>query len=237
MTPTPKHKTVFNWSGGKDSALALHLLLQDDRYQVVSLLTTVDREAERSSMHDIPLSLLHRQAESIGLPLHTVEMLTRNGMADYGEAMQQAVEHFTKQGVRHFAFGDIFLYDVKSYRQQKLAPYGIEVVEPLWGMSSAQVMERFLTSGLKSVIVTTHAKALGREYVGQTLDAELVASLPADCDPCGEQGEYHTFCYAGGPFRFPVSYELDPPIQIQKPFKTSDGTMQQYTYWSARLKA
>lgn len=236
MKPT-RHKTVFNWSGGKDSALALHLLLQDERYEVISLLTTVDGEVRRSSMHDIPLSLLHRQAESIGLPLHTVEMLTRNGLSDYGDAMLRAVEHFKAQGVTHFAFGDIFLHDVKSYREEKLAPHGIEVVEPLWGMTSPQVMETFLASGLQTVIVTTNADVLGESYIGRRIDAALIGSLPAGCDPCGEQGEYHTFCYAGGMFRHPVAYELEGARKMTRPFKMSDGSRREFSYWSARLKA
>lgn len=235
MTLT-RQKTVFNWSGGKDSALALYRLLQDDRYEVVSLLTTVDHETDRSSMHDIPLSLLQRQADSIGLPLYTVNMLTRNGMSDYGDAMLQAVHHFRAQGVTHFAFGDIFLHDVKSYRQEKLAPYGIEVVEPLWDMSSVQVMEAFLASGLQTVIVTTKADLLNATYIGRTLDASLIASLPAGCDPCGELGEYHSFCYAGGMFRYPVSFELEGPQLITKPFKMSDGQLHEFSYWSARLR-
>lgn len=231
-----RKKTVFNWSGGKDSALALHLLLQDDSYEVISLLTTVDKEASRSSMHDIPLSLLHRQAESIGLPLYTVELLTRSGMADYGEAMLRAVEHFKAQGATHFAFGDIFLYDVKSYRESKLGPQGIEVVEPLWGLNSEEVMAKFLASGLETVIVTTNADILGEAYIGRKIDAGLIASLPADCDPCGEQGEYHTFCYAGGMFRHSVAYELEGAQKITRPFKMSDGSRREFSYWSARLK-
>lgn len=236
MKPT-RHKTVFNWSGGKDSALALHLLLQDERYDVISLLTTVDGEVRRSSMHDIPLSLLRRQAESIGLPLYTVEMLTRNGMSDYGEAMLRAVEHFKAQGVTHFAFGDIFLHDVKSYREEKLAPHGIEVVEPLWGMTTHEVMETFLASGLQTVIVTTNADVLGEAYIGRRIDAALIGSLPAGCDPCGERGEYHTFCYAGGMFRCPVSYELEGARKMTRPFQMSDGSRREFSYWSARLKA
>lgn len=232
-----RHKTVFNWSGGKDSALALYRLLQDERYEVIALLTTVDGEAGRSSMHDIPLELLRRQADSIGLSLHTVEMLTRNGMSDYGDAMLQAVEYFKTRGVTHFAFGDIFLHDVKSYRQEKLAPYGIEVVEPLWEMSSTEVMQAFLASGLQTVIVTTNADMLGQEYIGRKIDATLIDSLPPGCDPCGELGEYHTFCYAGGMFRHPVPYELEGPQRITKPFKMSDGNLREFSYWSARLKA
>ncbi len=235
MTRT-RSKTVFLWSGGKDSALALYRLLQDDRYEVVSLLTTVDPDSERSSMHDIPLRLLQRQADRIGLPLQLFDMPTRNGMADYDAVMQRAIQHFQTQEVTHFAFGDLCLYDVKSYRQQKLAPYGIEVVEPLWELSSAQVMGAFLASGLQTVIVTTKADLLDASYIGRTIDASLIASLPAGCDPCGEQGEYHTFCYAGDLFREPIPFTLEGPQLITKPFKMSDGQLHEFTYWSARLK-
>lgn len=178
-----RKKSVFNWSGGKDSAHALWRAMQSDEYEIVALLTTANRSTRRSTMHGIPESLLLAQAERIGVPLHVVDLAPQGGMEDYGEAMTRAVGHFRQQGVTHFIFGDIFLHDVRSYREAQLAPLGIEVVEPLWGRSSAEVMRDFLDSGLRTVVVTTMADGLGAAAVGREIDRDFVASLPAGSIP------------------------------------------------------
>lgn len=131
-------KAVFNWSGGKDSAHALLRAMQSDAYELVALLTTVNRQTLRSTMHGIPLPLLRAQAERIGIPLEAVTLAPAGDMADYGEAMRRTAERFTAARVTHFIFGDIFLEQVRRYREQQLAPLGIEVVEPLWGRPSAR---------------------------------------------------------------------------------------------------
>ena len=160
-------KAVFNWSGGKDSAHALLRAMQSGKYEIVALLTTVNRDTHRSTMHGIPTALLQAQADSIGIPLHIVDLTPKGNMEDYGAAMSRAVEHFKAQGVTCFIFGDIFLHDVRKYREQKLAPHGIGIAEPLWGKSSSDVMHDFLASGLRTVIVTTMADSLGADAVGQ----------------------------------------------------------------------
>ena len=237
MTHHIRSKAVFNWSGGKDSALALHQVLQEDRYEIVALLTTVNRSTRRSSMHGIPTELLQRQADSIGIPLYVVDLTPKGNMEDYETAMRGAVEHFKAIGAGRFIFGDIFLHDVRTYREKQLAPYGIEVIEPLWGRTSGQIMEEFLASGLETVIVTTTADVLGREFIGRRIDAKLVADLPEGVDPCGENGEYHTFCYGGGLFRTRVPFTLGAPMQQSYPVRLDDGTERFYTYWFADLNA
>ena len=132
-------KAVFNWSGGKDSAHALLRAMQSGKYEIVALLTTVNRDTHRSTMHGIPTALLQAQADSIGIPLHIVDLTPKGNMEDYGAAMSHAVEHFKAQGVTCFIFGDIFLHDVRKYRERQLAPHGIGVAEPLWGESSGGV--------------------------------------------------------------------------------------------------
>lgn len=230
-------KAVFNWSGGKDSALALWKVLQAGEYEVVSLLTTVNRENQRSSMHAIPVALLQKQAESIGIPLYVAELEPGREMQGYEETMRLAVNHFLKMGVTHFIFGDIFLHDVKVYRERQLAPYGITVTEPLWGKSSSEIMEDFLASGLQTVVVTTMAEKLGKDFIGRTVDAGFIKDLPEDADVCGENGEYHTFCYAGGMFRQPVDFALGEPLYMTYPVKLEDGTEKVYSYWFAGLQA
>lgn len=139
--------------------------MQSGKYEIVALLTTVNRDTHRSTMHGIPTALLQAQADSIGIPLHIVDLTPNGNMEDYGAAMFRAVEHFKAKGVTCFIFGDIFLHDVRKYREQKLAPHGIGIAEPLWGKSSGDVMHDFLASGLRTVIVTTMADSLGADAV------------------------------------------------------------------------
>lgn len=231
-----RKKAVFNWSGGKDSALALWKVMQSGEYEVVALLTTVNRESRRSSMHAIPLSLLQKQADSIGIPLYVADLCSGGEMQGYEDTMRQAVEHFRERGVTHFIFGDIFLSDVKAYREQQLQPYGISVVEPLWGSTSSGVMDEFLVSGLQTVVVTTMAEVLDEGFIGRKIDRKFVASLPPGTDVCGENGEYHTFCYGGGMFRQEVPFLLGSPLRMSYPIRLEDGTEKVYTYWFADLR-
>lgn len=232
-----RKKSVFNWSGGKDSAHALWRAMQSDEYEIVALLTTANRSTRRSTMHGIPESLLLAQAERIGVPLHVVDLVPQGGMEDYGEAMTRAVGHFRQQGVTHFIFGDIFLHDVRTYRERQLAPLGIEVAEPLWGRSSEAVMREFLGTGLKTVVVTAQADLFGPETIGRRIDRAFLDSLPAGTDPNGENGEYHTFCFDGPIFRRPVPFRLGDPFSRSYDVRLDDGSTRTYTYWFARLEA
>lgn len=230
-----KIKAVFNWSGGKDSAHALLRAIESEKYEIVALLTTVNRDTHRSTMHGIPLTLLEAQAASIGIPLYIVDLTPKGNMEDYSSAMSQAVQHFKDLGVTHFIFGDIFLHDVRQYREQQLAPYYIKVVEPLWGKSSEKVMEDFLSSGLKTIIVTTMADGLGAAAIGKLIDREFVSLLSADIDPNGENGEYHTFCYDGPIFQYPIAFHLGEAFSQSYDIRLDDGTVQTYSYWFANL--
>jgi uncharacterized protein (TIGR00290 family) len=230
-----KKKAVFNWSGGKDSALALYKVLQSDEYEVISLLTTVNSTNKRSSMHGIPVALLHEQANSIGLPLYLIEYAPEYEMKGYENAMLQAIEHFKKQDVNHFIFGDIYLHNVRSYREKQLNPHGIEVVEPLWNMTTDEVIQHFLQSGLETIIVTTMADLLDEKFIGRLLDLSFIKDLPKGVDICGENGEYHTFCFDGPMFMYPVSYSLGKPVKTSHTFKMDDGTDKVFHYWHADL--
>lgn len=229
-----KIKAVFNWSGGKDSAHALLRVLRSGEYDILALLTTVNAHSGQSTMHNLPQSLLERQALSIGIPLHTVGLKPAGNMADYSDAMAQAVTHFKSQGATHFIFGDIFLHDVRSYRERQLSRQGITVVEPLWNKSSEQVITDFLESGLKATIVTTN-EVLGRNAIGRVIDKAFISSLPADIDPNGENGEYHTICHNGPIFNHPVAFNLGTPYTQSYDIKLDNGTTQKYTYWFADI--
>ena len=212
------------------------LAMRSGDYEIVALLTTVDGSTRRSTMHGIPAALLQAQAERIGIPLYRLDLAPNGDMADYGAAMSRAVAHFGARGVTHFIFGDIFLHDVRAYRERQLAPFGIEVVEPLWGESSQEVMADFLASGLKTVVVTTMDDGLGRAAVGRVVDRDFVASLPAGTDPNGENGEYHTFCYDGPIFASPVPFRLGTPFSRSYDVRLDDGTSKSYAYWFADLR-
>lgn len=224
-------KAVFNWSGGKDSALALYKVLQQHEFEVIALLTTVNEETELSSMHAIPFSLLMNQAESIGIPLYPV-FLPKN-LPAYEQRMLDAAHHFKAQGVEHFIFGDIYLSDVRKYREDRLHPLGIEVVEPIWNLNSVEVMQNFLDSGIKTKIIVTDASKLDESFIGQDIDAALLERMPSEVDVCGENGEYHTFAYAGALFKKPVEFEIAETRKMSYDFKLDNGEEKTYHYWQA----
>lgn len=228
-----RKKAVFNWSGGKDSALALQKVLKENEFEVISLLTTINAETLSSSIHSIPLEIISRQAKSIGIPLYTVS-LSRN-LDGYDESMADAILHFKDLGVTHFIFGDIFLSDIKLYRENKLHPYGIAVVEPLWNKTSKEVMEEFLQSGIKTRIVVTQADKLDKTYIGRALDSDFVLSLPGDVDPCGENGEYHTLSYAGDLFAEDIAFLIGETRKISYDIRLADGQIKTFDYWQAEI--
>ena len=231
-----KKKAVFNWSGGKDSAHALLRAMQSNEYEIVALLTTVNRDTLRSTMHSIPVHLLEEQSRKIGIPLKILGLTPKGNMEDYSTAMRTAVEEFKQQGVTHFIYGDIFLHDIRKYRVQQLEPYGIEVVEPLWGKSSEEVIEDFLNSGLKTIVVTTMDDGLGAAAIGKTIDREFIESLPTGYDPNGENGEYHTFCYDGPIYQSPVEFEMGKATKQSFEVGMEDGSKKTFSYWFANLK-
>ena len=228
-------KAVFNWSGGKDSALALQKVILEKEYEVISLLTTIDREANASTLHAIPFHVLQAQADSLGIPLHVVNLNFK--LQDDQQEMLQAVNHFKEMGVTHFIFGDIYLDYVKTYREEKLNPFGIEVVMPLWGKTSEEVMNEFLESGIQAKIIVTDASKLDASFVGQKLTRSLIDSFPADVDCCGELGEYHTLVYDGSIFKNKVDFEIEATKPCSHDIGIDDGTTQQFSYWQAIIKS
>src|SRR5690625_1564047 len=226
-----RKKAVFNWSGGKDSALALHKAIEENEFEIVSLLTTINEETLKSSIHAIPLEILSRQAESIGIPLHTV--LFAKDLKNYDEKMRETADYYKRQGVTHFIFGDIFLPDVKAYRESNLNPLEIEVVEPLGNKTSDEVIDDFLKSGIKAKIIVTQADKLDKTFIGKELDINLVNSLPDNIDACGENGEYHTLSYAGGLFKEEVEFLISERSKISYDIKLDNGQSKTFEYWQA----
>lgn len=199
-------KTYLNWSGGKDSALSLYRVLRDSRYTVEGLLTNVNAAHDRVSMHGVRRSLLQRQAASIGLPLQTIELPERPGMEAYEQAMLAKVMSLQEEGYRAAVFGDIFLEDLRQYRERQLSALGMDTVFPVWGESSASLMKEFLALGFKAVVVCVNEQYLDSSFCGRLLDDSFVNDLPAGVDICGENGEYHSFVFDGPVFRQPVGW-------------------------------
>lgn len=217
-----KIKCVVSWSGGKDSAMALNSLLSNNEIEVVALLTSFDDESEESQMHFVPLTLVEEQARNLSLPLYIMNVAT--GVANsYEDEMQKAVEHFRKLDVTHFAFGDIYLENVKSYRVELFSKLNMGLLFPLWGMSSPQLMQQCYESRIKAKIVVCQSDKLGSQYIGQDLTEKLIDSFPADVDVCGENGEYHTFVYDGPNFVKSVNFEIEKVEERSFTFKLLNG--------------
>jgi uncharacterized protein (TIGR00290 family) len=196
----------LNWSGGKDSSLCLHRVLQSKQYRVDALLTTVNAVHERISMHGVRKTLLLQQAAAIGMKLVQMEMPEQPSMEAYEILMQETVQQFTEAGICHAIFGDIFLEDLRSYREQKLATAGISAVFPLWKEDTTALMHEFLQLGFKAIIVCVNERFLDQSFCGRMIDEAFVRDLPPGVDICGENGEYHSFVFDGPFFKEPVSF-------------------------------
>jgi uncharacterized protein (TIGR00290 family) len=198
-------KTLLSWSSGKDSAWTLHTLRKDRRYEVVGLVTTVNRAADRVAMHAVRSELLRKQASAVGVPLRIVEIPSLCSNDEYEAAMGKCVADAVTEGVDCFAFGDLFLEDIRAYREQKLAGTGAIPIFPIWGIDTAALANDMIAGGLRARITCVDPRAISRDFAGRDFDASLIASLPPGADPCGERGEFHTFAYDGPMFQAPVA--------------------------------
>ncbi len=201
-------KSVFNWSGGKDSSLALHYILQDKKYDIHTLLTTVSEKYDRISMHGVRSQLLKTQAEAIGLPLTAIKLPEMPSMSSYDEQMKLVMNDFKDKGITTSIFGDIFLEDLKSYREKQLAKVSMDAHFPLWKRDTTELIHEFIDLGFKTILVCTNASLLPKEFAGRIIDKDFLKDLPKNIDPCGENGEFHTFVFDGPIFSKPVEFEL-----------------------------
>jgi uncharacterized protein (TIGR00290 family) len=199
-------QTYMNWSGGKDSALCLYKMLQSGQYQVQCLLTSVNRVHDRISMHGVRRPLLEQQAAAIGLPLETIELPEQPGMAEYETLMMKKVQALKSMGCTHAAFGDIFLEDLRTYRENKLQEAGVQCIFPLWKMDTTALVKEFIASGFRSIVVCVNEQYLDKSFCGRVIDESFLADLPANVDPCGENGEFHSFVFEAPFYRSPVAF-------------------------------
>lgn len=199
-------KIFFNWSSGKDSAFALYEFTKQQHIEL--LFTTVNAENKRISMHGLHESVLRAQAEAISIPLKVFYLPPSPDMEVYNRLMENELKGLKELGYEQTVYGDIFLEDLKAYREKQLAKVGIQARFPLWKKDTKKLILQFIELGFKSCIVSANAKWFDQNFVGQTITKELIENLPDDVDPCGENGEFHTFCYDGPIFKKKVDFTI-----------------------------
>jgi uncharacterized protein (TIGR00290 family) len=212
------------WSGGKDSALALRAVLADPTLAVEALLTTVTREYDRISVHGVRRSLLHAQAAALGLPLVEMEIPASCSNATYEESLARALCAARERNdrVSRCVFGDLFLEDVRRYREERLSALGMQAIFPLWGQQTSGVARAFLDDGFRAVVVCVDSTTLAPSFSGRPYDASFIADLPRDVDPCGENGEFHTFVFDGPLFRERVEFTIGERVTRDERFVYTD---------------
>ncbi len=202
-----KERVLLSWSGGKDSALALYELERAGECEIAALLTTVTEATGRIGMHAVRRELVGRQAESLGLPLRELMVPPFPANDVYEAAMRGVLQEFAASGVRRVAFGDLFLEDIRTYREGMLDGLGLQGLYPVWGRDTSLLVREFLEVGFRAVLVCVDVEVLDASFAGRELDRALLAELPEGVDPCGENGEFHTFVFDGPGFRTPIAFE------------------------------
>ena len=242
---TPQ-KALFNWSSGKDSALALYKILQNKDFKIECLLTSVNKQYQRISMHGIRLELLQNQAESIGIPLKILEVPEMPTMEVYEQVMTKTLTELKQNGICNSIFGDIFLEDLREYRENQLAKIGLNGVFPIWKIPTQDLIQEFISLGFKTIVVCVNEKYLDKSFVGRVIDQDFINDLPENVDVCGENGEYHTFVFDGPIFSKPIDFEIGEIVyrKYEKPEKedssnkacdTNDETAFDFGFWYCDL--
>lgn len=206
-----KKPIILAWSGGKDSSFALHQLLQDPTIEVKYLLTTLNAEFKRISMHGVREELLDAQSESIGIPLLKVWIQEASYEA-YEAQMEKTLLKAKAEGIEIVAFGDIFLEDLREYRETNMEKVEMKAIFPLWKKNTSELANQFIASKFRTILCCTNNAFLGEEFVGNEFTESFVNKLPENCDPCGENGEFHTFCFDGPIFKVPIPFHLGEKI-------------------------
>lgn len=197
----------MNWSGGKDSSLCLYKVLQSKTYNVKYLLTSTNKTHDRISMHGVRTELLRQQADAIGMPLKVLELPEQPTMVEYEKEMEEKIQTMKKERITYTIFGDIFLEDLRKYREMKLQTLGITPIFPLWKIPTKELMEEFISLGFNAIIVCVNTKFLDKSFCGRLIDRSFVKDLPESVDVCGENGEYHSYVFDGPIFKKPIQFK------------------------------
>ncbi len=208
MNNVKKEKGIFCWSGGKDSAIALYEIQQSERYEIVALLTTITEDYDRISMHGVRRVLVEQQAHSLGLPIHKVFISKTSSNEEYDSKMREILTKFKHNGVSSAVFGDIFLEEVRRYREDNLSQLGMKGIFPIWQRDTTELTSSFIALGFKAVITCVDSKVLDKRFVSRMLDEKFLAELPVEVDPGGENGEFHSFVFDGPIFKERIAFGL-----------------------------
>lgn len=218
MNYSSKIPAIFCWSGGKDSSYALHKVLQEGLYEIKYLLSTFNGNYHRLSMHGVREELIEAQAESIGIPLLKVFVYEANN-AEYEQQMEAMFNKVKAEGIKAVIYGDIFLEDLRQYREDKMRPTGLTCVFPIWKKDTNKLVQSFINEGFKTIICCINDGYLSEDYIGKIIDENFIDSLPGNIDACGENGEFHSFCFDGPIFKYPIDVKPGEitykPLQIK----------------------
>jgi uncharacterized protein (TIGR00290 family) len=201
-------RALLSWSSGKDSAYSLHILRQQREYEVVGLLTTFNQEANRVAMHAVRRSLVEAQAKAVGIPLWDVDLPWPCSNSDYERIMKETCKDAVQAGIECIAFGDLFLTDIRTYREKQLENSGLQPIFPVWGMPTRELARSVIKSGVRAKLTCIDPKLLAPKFVGREFDEQLLSEFPPEIDPCGENGEFHTFVYASPMFQHDLSVKV-----------------------------
>ncbi len=221
-------KAFLNWSGGKDSGLTLYRCQQASTAVVQRLITTINRKYERISMHGVRVELLRQQAKALNLPLHEVYLEESIDMAQYDRIMAQTISELKSDGFTLSVYGDIFLDDLRKYREDKLRNSGVKALFPLWLEDTSELINEFISMGFKAVVVCADAHKLDQHYVGREINHSFIEDLPSGVDPCGENGEFHSFVYDGPIFNQPLKFRVGETVLREYPPQPSQS-------WSSKF--
>ncbi|ELR70114.1 hypothetical protein C900_03799 [Fulvivirga imtechensis AK7] len=221
-----KKKISISWSGGKDSAYALYQLLQSREYEIDSLHTVFDADLKRVGLHGVPEHLIEAQAQAIGFPLRKIYLSKDNSHDTYERTIREFCLKLKAQGIDHVMYGDIFLEDLKAYRDLQLGTVDMEGVYPIWKLNTRELMLNFINDGFKTCVCAANTTMFDKSQAGKTIDDNWLNHLPENVDPCGENGEFHTFVYDGPLFKQPVKFTLGDVVEKTYEYKKTedDGT-------------
>jgi uncharacterized protein (TIGR00290 family) len=217
-----KEAVLMSWSGGKDSALALNEVLKNGTYRAVALLTTVTEDYDRISMHGVRRVLLEQQAASLGFPLEKVLIPRNASNEDYEASLERALAKYRAQGVTSVVFGDIFLADLRKYREDKLATVGMKGIFPLWMRDTKELAKSLFSLGFNAITTCVDTNVLGKEFAGRIIDENFLTELPSFVDPCGENGEFHSFVFDGPIFNGAVRFSVGEKVLRDERFYFCD---------------
>ena len=215
-------KAVFNWSGGKDSALAMYHILKEQQYQIDSLITNINKYHQRISMHGVREELLDQQVKALGLEINKLYLPKNPDMNTYNTLMAELMNKLVKEGYKYSIFGDIFLEDLKKYREKSLNEVGLQGIFPLWKQNTTQLIHEFLDLGFKTITVCVDSRLLDSSFVGRVINKEFIDDLPKGVDPCGENGEFHTFVFEGPIFKKSIHFQIGKKVYREYTINTKN---------------